>query len=509
MKSLLAKAEPLLDANVPDSSADDSIGVITPIDYGRSRDGQDTCVGEGTDKSLPATPQGFAAEALTALVLAASLVAYALETAAIKRLTDEGTQNCSHEIELYSHGPLEPGRQRPSSLIVDNPVSAFNILVWGNAVVCVALMAVWGRREALAAIKRMTTWDIAGITAGSFLYSACTQCFLYLALQQTTAINVAVLTRLEPVIIMVLCRVLLKEIVPLHNALAAIVSLIGIAAAYLWAPLIHGDEAVRFGAGELCAAAAAFCLGTSSIISKTMLKRVPLGLFMIARTSLGTVLFAILGLLLGEDEASDQENEYEPEDSQSTAQPSGLLAPWAMCGEAWRWILVYAALSLVSTVLWFAGVQRASAQTISLVVSFGFVLTLAVDYVALGETPTESETVGASIIVLSLMIAQTGDCIERRRTTGEKLAKNTTNGSAKSIRSVSMLAEGPSTSLEESCRWDVESGQTAEAEGEAETLSWAEAALSASRRSIRNVRDALDGPAGGADAPMGLGVLRH
>eukprot|EP00941_MAST-03F_sp_MAST-3F-sp1_P005909 g5909.t1 len=347
---------------------------------------------------------------LTPLLLFLSLLFAALQTAAVKELTNAGAQNCTY-IERDSDGHYRhaspryhntrllinsrKGRHyhRPEN-VFENAISVFNILVYGNAVVCIAMFAIYGRREAVNAAKRLTKYQWMGLSAGALLYSAFCQCFTFLALQETTAINVSVLTRLEPIIIMALARFALQEKIVYHNAVSAAIVLFGISFIYVYPVLFEGSD-FTFGFGEICAVLAAICVSCSSIISKTLLSDIPLGLFIIYRCFLGTILFSVIGMILNGE--------------------ANLVNPLQLCSGVMKYVFLYAILTLAALLFWFSGVKRASAQLLSLSVSLGFVISLLVSYFVLGEVPSTGEMIGALIILAALIIAQMGDLRERRR----------------------------------------------------------------------------------------------
>jgi drug/metabolite transporter (DMT)-like permease len=426
---------------------------------------------------------------LTAFVLVASLVMAALQTSAMKELSDAGAQNCTaivrdvhgrsrHVRPRHNpHGREGRNYHRPEN-VLQNPVSVFNILVYGNAVVSIAMIILYGRQKALNAARLLSFRQWFALSLGSLLYSCLNQSFTYLALQETTALNVAVLTRLEPVMIMALARVVLGQHVPTYNVAAAIVSMLGIAVTFLWPVVVDGDS-ISFGAGELFAVVAAACVACSSIISKTMLNDIPLGLFIIYRCMLGTVLFTVVGAWINGEE--------------------NLVNPFRLCREVVGWILLYAVLSVLALLLWFSGVKRSSAQVLSLAVSSGFIISLIVGYFVLGEVPSDAEWGGASLIIASLAVAQIGEARERRACAAEH---------ADDALEAGVYGEGERLEM-----WGViechshRGGSSTDMHArtlESASLSLAERALSVSMRSLG---ESLNAPVRDTDAPAGAGAI--
>ena len=124
-----------------------------------------------------------------------------------------------------------------------------------------------------------------GMAVGALLYSALAQGLTYVALQQTTANNVTIISRIEPALIMLLSMTLLGEAVPKRSLAAAAVALGGVFVVFLW-PAFEGGS-VTVGTGEVCCVIAAIAVAISATVSKKLLKDVPLGIFMIFRNAIG------------------------------------------------------------------------------------------------------------------------------------------------------------------------------------------------------------------------------
>lgn len=116
---------------------------------------------------------------LTAVVLFTSLIMASLQTAAMKELSDAGAQNCTYTIsgKRDKHAPprrtllatnstgiqyfdrrlARNGRKyhRPTN-ILNNAVSPFNILVYGNVVIFFVMLTIYGRIEVVRSAKKLT-----------------------------------------------------------------------------------------------------------------------------------------------------------------------------------------------------------------------------------------------------------------------------------------------------------------------------------------------------------------
>jgi drug/metabolite transporter (DMT)-like permease len=108
----------------------------------------------------------------------------------------------------------------------------------------------------------------------------------------------------------------------------AIIAFIGVVLTILLQP--SGENMVsmagfQLGQGELMVAVGASCLAVSTIISKVKLRNIPLGIFTIFRTALGTVVFFVVALII-----------YSPIHFIDAFSP--LL---------WQWMLIYGAVIVV------------------------------------------------------------------------------------------------------------------------------------------------------------------
>jgi len=218
-----------------------------------------------------------------------------------------------------------------------------------------------------------------GMFCGAILYSALAQGLTYVALQQTTANNVTIISRIEPALIMLFAMIFLNEPVPKRSLAGAGVALLGVLTVFLW-PLFEGESLV-FGGGETCTVISAFAVASSSTVSKKLLKDVPLGIFMIFRNAVGIPLFILLGYITNGET---------------------ITAPFSCGWDVGKWVLLFAALVLTSQIMWFMALKTASGQQISFAVSFGFVISLLCAYLILDEVPTTAQSVGVAIIASSL-----------------------------------------------------------------------------------------------------------
>jgi EamA-like transporter family. len=210
----------------------------------------------------------------TYLLLA--ILIFAASNSVIRKLTDLGAQN-----------PID-GR---------NLISLCNVLFVGNLCALAVLFLVYRQQctvQNFRSIPGKTWWALIGI---SLLSGALAPALTFIALDLTAVNNVVLIGRIEPPLILALSILILGDRVNLWVIAGAIISFVGVALTIvLQAPTtdMMGMGGLTIGRGEFMAAGGAIALAISTIISKVTLKQIPLGLFSIIRTTLGTVVFFIV-----------------------------------------------------------------------------------------------------------------------------------------------------------------------------------------------------------------------
>ena len=156
-------------------------------------------------------------------------------------------------------------------------------------------------------------------------------------------------------------------------------------------------QGLGIGKGELFAALSALIYALSTIIARQWLAAVPLGIFTVFRSAVGTVVFFIVAnYLFGPEHFAD------------------ILSPFL-----WKWMLIYGALIIVSGQLaWDFGIQSSSSVDISISTSFAPVGGVVGAFLILGETPEMSHYIGGGVLVIGISIGLISVFINRKATTG-------------------------------------------------------------------------------------------
>jgi drug/metabolite transporter (DMT)-like permease len=226
------------------------------------------------------------------------------------------------------------------------------------------------------------------MAAGALLAGVLAPSLIFDALSRTMVNNVILIGRLEPPLTLALAIWLLKERTNRWEILGAIVSFIGVIVTIALQSQGESTPPVGLiGLGEILTAIAAVALAVSSIISKVRLNSIPVGIFTIVRTALGTVIFFFAALYLyGSQHFMDAFSPF-----------------------LWKWMLVYGAIIVaVGQSFWLSGLKRSSATEASLASAFNPIAAILAAYLILGEAPTLAQYIGGTIILGGIALGQVG-----------------------------------------------------------------------------------------------------
>ena len=144
---------------------------------------------------------------------------------------------------------------------------------------------------------------------------------------------------------------------------------------------------ITIGIGELMTLVAAILKAIANVISKVSLETVPLGIFSVYRTVMGTIVFFIVVLVLFE--------------------PSHFIDVWSPF--LWQWMLLYSAVIVVGGQLfWFKGLKLSTASEVSLATAFNPIVGIIAAFFVLQEIPTSSQYIGGVVILFGIALNQIG-----------------------------------------------------------------------------------------------------
>ncbi|MEM8675250.1 MAG: DMT family transporter [Cyanobacteria bacterium P01_G01_bin.67] len=271
-----------------------------------------------------------------------------------------------------------------------NPISFCNVLFVGNLCALVALIAIYGREWNSSSLGRLKLLDWISMTAVAILAGALAPAMFFFALEKTAVNNVVLIGRIEPPATLALAVIFLRDKVNRQIILGAILAFIGVILTIVLQPASSDMVTMggfSIGRGELMTAVGAIALAISNIISKAKLDSIPLGIFTIFRTAMGTVVFFSLAVkLYGYGHFKD------------------VFTPIL-----WQWMLLYGAVIVVGGQLaWFKGLQDTNAADVSLASSISPIAGIVGAFLILGEVPTMAHYIGGSVVILGIILNQIG-----------------------------------------------------------------------------------------------------
>lgn len=290
-----------------------------------------------------------------------------------------------------------------------NPISFCNVLFVGNICALLALIAIYAREWNANSLTRLSAANWLSLIAVAILSGALAPALIFFALEQTAVNNVVLIGRIEPPLTLALSVLILRSRVNSWIVIGAILAFIGVILTIALQPpdssVINMGGGFQIGKGELMTAIGAIALAVATIISKINLDRIPLGVFTIFRTALGTVIFFALAVKL-----------YGIEHFVDVSEPI-----------VWQWMILYGAVIVVGGQLaWFKGLKTTNAGDVSLANSISPIAGIVAAFLILGEVPTLAHYLGGSVIIIGIICNQIGvarqsDSVERNKVTLGKM----------------------------------------------------------------------------------------
>ena len=272
-----------------------------------------------------------------------------------------------------------------------NPISLCNVLFVGNLYALAAMLLIFGRQWNQQTLSRLTRRDWLSLGTIAILSGAIGPGLIFAALDNTNVTSVVLIGRLEPPLTLAFSVLILKVRVNAWTVAGSLTAFVGV---LLIAFLASSGQMISMmgglfylGRGELQVAIAAFVLAIATVISKTQLQMVPLGIFNLVRVGLGTIVFFIFANLL-----------------YGAAHFTQVLSPFL-----WRWMLLYGAVIVVAGQLcWFVGLRGSTSSEITLASSFNPIAAIVMAYLILGEVPTVAQYQGGVVILIGILLSLIG-----------------------------------------------------------------------------------------------------
>ena len=309
-----------------------------------------------------------------------AVLIFAASNSVTRRLTELGAEN------------LIDGR---------NPISFCNVLFVGNLCALIALIAVYGKEWNPSSLSRLKILDWLSLAVVATLSGALAPALFFFALERTAVNNVVLIGRIEPPIALALSVFILQARVNTQIVVGAVLAFIGVILTVLLQPAENSVMAMGgfdIGQGELMTAVGAIALAISNIVSKVKLDSIPLGIFTIFRTAVGTLIFFSLTVkLFGIEHFMD-----------------------AFTPIVWQWMLLYGMVIVVGGQLtWFTGLKNTTAADVSLANSISPIAGIVAAFLILGEVPTMAHYIGGSVIIIGIIFNQIGVSRQNNSTKNE------------------------------------------------------------------------------------------
>jgi drug/metabolite transporter (DMT)-like permease len=271
-----------------------------------------------------------------------------------------------------------------------NPISLCNVLFVGNLCALIVLIIIYRKKLNQITFKELSRQESISLILVAILSGAIAPGLIFQALALTQVNNVVLIGRLEPPLTLALSVLFLSERLNLWEIIGAVTAFIGVTLTiFLQAPHSNMMSIGSFSIGiaEVFAAIGAIALAVSTIIAKRYLSRIPIGIYSIVRTGLGTVIFFVLALII-----------YGKGHFQNVFSPF-----------LWKWMLLYGvAIVVIGQSFWTKGLRATNVSTVSLVSSFTPIISIFTAYFLLGEAPTKAQYIGGSVILVGIFMGHIG-----------------------------------------------------------------------------------------------------
>ncbi|MGB8698359.1 MAG: DMT family transporter [Thermosynechococcaceae cyanobacterium] len=273
---------------------------------------------------------------------------------------------------------------------IHNPISLCNVLFVGNLCALPVMLLIYKRHLNVATLKQLSRPEWVRLTIVAILSGALVPGLIFQALSLTAVNNVVLIGRLEPPLAIALSVCFLGERINRWKIAGAIMAFVGVALTIFLQPPppnTMGMGGLHIGTGELLTAFSAIASASSTVLSKKYLGHVPLGLYSVFRTALGTVIFFFLArLIYGNHHFMDAFSPF-----------------------LWQWMVLYGTLIVVlGQSFWVKGLRASTVTSASLASSFTPLAAILASYFILGEAPTQAQVMGGSAILVGICLSQIG-----------------------------------------------------------------------------------------------------
>lgn len=277
--------------------------------------------------------------------------------------------------------PVEGGR---------NAITYANLLLAGTVLSILPMSIMFRRDLTRANLSGMTrrNWRLLALSA--LLSSAITPGLFFFALANTSVTSIVLITRIEPPLFLLAAWLILGESFSRRAMIAGLVALSG---AVVMIGMREGGGPGAIGIGEWAAVGATLSYIASTLITRTSLREIPMGIFSVGRTILGAAMyFGLVCVLVGPEAFRD------------------IFSP-----VLWSWIWVYAGIVIVmAQVFWNLALKHARSESLSLACSVSPLAAILIAMALLGETAGPGFAPGAALIVIAILLSRNPDNTQLR-----------------------------------------------------------------------------------------------
>lgn len=265
-----------------------------------------------------------------------------------------------------------------------NAISFCNLLFAGNACALVVLYAVHRKSWTTETLGKITRTEWCSLVALSLLANGIAPWLFFLAIENTMVTSIVLVSQIEPPLFLFLAWLIFRDRCGFWSIGGSVVCLVGVALSILLQPKAAD---VMIGKGELFAALAAVTYAFSTIIARRWLRNVPVGIFSVFRTAVGTAAFFSAAVYL-----------FGPVHFIDVGSPF-----------LWQWMLVYGGIIVVSGQLaWDTGIRRSRSIDVSTATSFAPVAGVLGAFLILGERPMQAHYIGGAVLIVGIAMCLLG-----------------------------------------------------------------------------------------------------
>ncbi|WP_310482352.1 DMT family transporter, partial [Chamaesiphon sp. VAR_48_metabat_403] len=266
-----------------------------------------------------------------------------------------------------------------------NPISLCNVLFVGNVCALGLMMIVYRHQLTAENFGNISKVEWINLTIVAILSGALAPAAIFRALALSPVNNIILLGRLEVPLILILSRIILQERLNRYQKIGAFVVLIGIVVAVIGDRSDLSKSGLMIGTGEILTITAAVVSAIATLINKQKLSDIPVGIYGIFRTGLGSIVFFVFAVIL-----------------YGSGHFAEMFSPFL-----WQWMLIYGGIIVVvGQSLWIKGSRESSLTVATIVSCFHPIAGMLFAYWILAELPTMLQVIGSIILLTGLLLSQ-------------------------------------------------------------------------------------------------------